>query len=269
MLCPYLRHDIVLFGRRKASKKEEAKEEDRPSDVVTVRISEDALSEMVAARDIDGLCRALNYANDFCIRAKAANALRNIADPRTIGPLIQALGTLYYFDDAFTNVRFSGEENRYEHFDERISECDWTTRFEAKRALNKIGEPAVDPLIQALNDPTYPATVTGIGCYYYRKWLVITVHDLYTRPVAGGRAIDPLLAVDALIRTFGDSWFNWHTEGRRCLIDYLVEIGEPAIPALKRALAYPQVYDDNPKVAQGARLALERIEKSLKKREES
>ena len=70
--------------------------------------------------DVQGLIRALRYRRDADVRLAAAKALGRIGGAMATEPLVQALG------DKFV-------------------------RWEAAAALERIGEPARDSLIQALN----------------------------------------------------------------------------------------------------------------------
>jgi HEAT repeat protein len=91
------------------------------------------VEKMEKRRDVKGLTRALRN-KDFLIRAEAARALGRIRDGRAVVPLIQALREEEHSDTL--NI-----------FARRRSRQVWE---EARLALTAIGEPAVGPLIDSL-----------------------------------------------------------------------------------------------------------------------
>ena len=97
--------------------------------VVNIFMSKPDIRQMKAARDVQGLVKALGYRRDCDIRSAAADALGRLGDATAIQPLVQALR------DKFV-------------------------RWEAAMALERIGEPAIGPLSQ---------TVSDTGDIYVRK----------------------------------------------------------------------------------------------------
>ena len=83
--------------------------------------SRSSVIRMKAARDVRGLIRLLQH-SDPDVQYEAAGALGDIGDSRAVEPLVAAL----------KNDEFSG------------------VRWIAAEALSKLGPPAVDPLIGAL-----------------------------------------------------------------------------------------------------------------------
>jgi len=112
-------------------------------DVVVRRRAAEALGEIGDKRAVEPLIEALKD-SDKDVQKGAAKALGEIGDERAVEPLIEALRHIYYPDHIGWEDRYMGE------FDDWIG--DMHLQGVVERALVKIGEPAVEPLIQALKD---------------------------------------------------------------------------------------------------------------------
>jgi len=148
---------------------------------------------MEEENDVEGLIRASQTEKDYEIRARAAGALGNIGDPRAVEPLSKGLKDTYYpvrvevanalgkirdprivelllgaLTDQDINVKEKAWDALQKSCDARnietliealhISE----TRDYAAKILGKIGIPAVEPLIRALENDEYFVRVSAI-----------------------------------------------------------------------------------------------------------
>ena len=150
--------------------------------------------------DVRGLVRALDH-KDPAIQYQAVEALGDLGDPAAVGPLAEALR-----GDEYSGVRWKAAE-----------------------ALAKIGTPAVDALIEALEDPDDDV-----------RWKAA---------IALGEIGDPR-AVDPLIRILADP--DRFVQSRAA--QALGMIGAPAVDSLTRALG-----EEEGDARWGAVLALEKI----------
>lgn len=121
------------------------------------------VEKLEAKKDIAGLIKALDYEKDTFVQKKAAEALGKIGDARAVEPLIKALmredekGIKY--DQNWKYVRLEAAEALGKIGDARAvnpliqaleSLGFWDILKKVRTALVRIGEPAVEPLIQAL-----------------------------------------------------------------------------------------------------------------------
>jgi hypothetical protein len=150
--------------------------------------------------DVRGLVRALGH-KDPAIQYQAVEALGDLGDPAAVEPLAEALR-----GDEYSGVRWKAAE-----------------------ALAKIGTPAVDTLIEALEDPDDDV-----------RWKAA---------IALGEIGDPR-AVDPLIRILADP--DRFVQSRAA--QALGMIGAPAVDSLTRALG-----EEEGDARWGAVLALEKI----------
>jgi len=97
-----------------------------------MRLFKPNVTKMEAAKDVNGLIKALKD-SDRWIRRAAAEALGGIGDARAVEPLIQAL-----------------------------KDRDVDVRKAAANALGKFGKPAVRPLIRALKDMDVRKAAAGV-----------------------------------------------------------------------------------------------------------
>jgi HEAT repeat protein len=118
-------------------------------DVNARRSAAYALGEIKGPRAVDPLVAALKDANRL-VRRDAAEALGKIRDIRAIGPLISGI---------------ADDESTFEF---------WEFRRSATDALVSIGEPAVEPLIAALND----------GPLQLRRYAAMALGEIRITPVA-------------------------------------------------------------------------------------
>jgi HEAT repeat protein len=106
-------------------------------------------------RDVRGLVRALNH-RDPAIQYQAAEALGDLGDPAAVEPLAQALR-----GDEYSGVRWKAAEAlarigppAVDALIEALDDPDDDVRWKAAIALGEIGDPrGVEPLIKVLADP--------------------------------------------------------------------------------------------------------------------
>lgn len=156
--------------------------------VITISLTIGCTPDVESLKDkgnVKGLVKALNYKSDINISVGAAEALGEIGDKQAIGPLIEVLNTDRYGATALSAA--------------------------AASALGKIGQPAVEPLMEELKG--------SVGS----RW--ITVKDALVQ--IGGPSIEPLIEL----------LNNKDSELRRRAALALGEIGDTrAIDALLLAL---------------------------------
>jgi HEAT repeat protein len=121
-----------------------------------VKMAKPDIEKMKAERDVEGLIKALND-KYWVVREKAVLALGYIGymgDPRAVKPLTRALRDKDY------RVRGKAAEvlgemvdaSLIKSFIQALKDKEGSTSRFAKKALVKIGKPAVEPLIKALKD---------------------------------------------------------------------------------------------------------------------
>ncbi|MHC1604814.1 MAG: HEAT repeat domain-containing protein [Candidatus Methanofastidiosia archaeon] len=187
---------------------------------------------------------------------EAAKALGNIGNFRAVDPLIQAL------KDEYLEVREAAVEALGKIPDVRAIEglievqrsttrvpFMWSSiRWEAGRALKKIGKPAIEPLIRALEDEDQyvregAAWVLGeigdektveslIPALSDEKWEVRNKAAEALRKIPNERAVEPL----------GQALSDEKWEVREKVIEALCNIGRPAVKLLIRALKNKDSY---------------------------
>ncbi len=162
------------------------------------------VKKLMERRDIAGLACLLDH-SDPLVQYEAAEALGNVGDEKAVGPLITALKR-----DEFSGVRWKAAE-----------------------ALSKIGNPAVAPLIGALQYPDEDV-----------RWKAA----IALGEIGNSEAIEPL------IQLFSDEDRFVRSRAAHALS----MIGEPAVPPLIHALK-----NANPDVRWGAALAAGKIKNPL------
>jgi HEAT repeat protein len=146
-----------------------------------------------AKGDVSGLIRALRYRKDFQVREGAAQALGEIGDPRSVGPLIDTLRDeqltvrwsaadalakigdaravepliAAFKDKLLRNVKALGQINdtrAVEPLCAALEDKSHEVRHAAAKGLGKIGDPrAVGPLISALSRTPDMPTMEALG----------------------------------------------------------------------------------------------------------
>jgi hypothetical protein len=112
-------------------------------------------------KNVKGLIKALRY-KYWHVRQKAAEALGKIGDEKAVEPLIQALedGYSYVQEEAARALGKIGDKravvpllraSRGYQLGYNL-DVSWVARWALGKTLGKIGEPAVEPLIQALKN---------------------------------------------------------------------------------------------------------------------
>ncbi|MCW4032078.1 MAG: HEAT repeat domain-containing protein [Candidatus Bathyarchaeota archaeon] len=148
---------------------------------------------MEEKNDVEGLIRASQTEKDYEIRARAAGALGNIGDPRAVEPLSKGLKDTYYpvrvevanalgkirdprvvepLLGALTDQDINVKEKAWDALQKSCDARDINsliealhnseTRDYAARILGKIGKPAVESLIRALENNEYFVRVSVI-----------------------------------------------------------------------------------------------------------
>ena len=134
---------------------------------------------------VESLIQALND-KDRDVRMKAAQALGNIGDPRAVEPLIQALGYDDFGDwderekdndfqiKAVEALGKIGDARAIKPLMEAIKLEDWEVRGEISKTFAKIGEPAIKPLI----DEIFYGDFRGLALYVLEKMGELAVGPL-------------------------------------------------------------------------------------------
>jgi HEAT repeat protein len=167
---------------------------------------------------------------DKDVRRVACEALGEIGDASAVPVLIEAVG------DEYEDVRWTacgaleeiGDASAVPALIKALGDWNKTVRTTAGEALKKIGKPAVPALIKALWDSNWDLRRTAC-------WVLGWIRDAS--------------AVPALIEALGDK------DIRRVAYEALVQIGEPAVPHLKKA-----VESAPPDIREHVQRVLERIE---------
>jgi HEAT repeat protein len=215
------------------------------------------VKKLKAERDVEGLCKALVH-QDSGVRRKAAEAFGEIKDTKAVELLIQLL------KDEDIGVRIAAAETlgkigdaraaqpllallRYDKslVDGKIGIGGYAAAisanavpFTAVEALEKIGKPAVEPLIEVLK--------VAHKDIRYRAALVLG-------NIGDARAVRPL--IEALK---DKDWFTRDEAARS-----LEKIGEPVVELLTQAFG-----DEDKDIQKSAKKVLERIQKELKKKQD-
>jgi len=172
----------------------------------------EALGQLGDERAVEALIKALEKEDGqvscICI---AASALGKVGDERAVEPLIKALGDIYR---EWKTAGFSA-----------------TVSMFATRALQQMGEPAIEPLIEALESDHKDIAASA-------AFTLGMIKD--------SRAAEPL------IKALGIKY--WRT--RENASTALEMIGEPAVEPLTKALD-----DENKDVREAAKKILKKIQK--------
>jgi HEAT repeat protein len=160
---------------------------------MVLRLFKPSIEKMQEKNDIEGLIRASQTEKDYEIRARAAGALGNIGDPRAVEPLSKGLKDTFYpvrvevvnalgkirdprivepLLGALTDQDIHVKEKAWNALQKSCGVRDINpliealhnskTRDYAAKILGKIGNPAVEPLIRALENDEYFVRVSAI-----------------------------------------------------------------------------------------------------------
>ncbi|HYC20073.1 MAG TPA: HEAT repeat domain-containing protein, partial [Candidatus Bathyarchaeia archaeon] len=112
------------------------------------------VQKMKEKRDVKRLIKALGYQQSSDVRRAAAEALGTIGDGRAVEPLVKALNDSDWLvrRKAAEALGTIGDGRAVEPLVKALNDADSDVRKSVAEALSKIGEPAVEPLIKALND---------------------------------------------------------------------------------------------------------------------
>lgn len=182
------------------------------------------IKKMKAKGDVEGLIEALKH-KDWRVQWDAAEALGEVGDARAVEPLIQALKDVY-----FVESKFQDDERVHVARLLGVGQGMVVIGEVALPALFKIGEPAIESLIQALKDKEH---VVRLGA------------ARVLGEIGDARAVEPLIEVLK----------HKDKEVRESAAEALGELGDlragkPLIQALE---------DKNKKVREAAKEALEKI----------
>jgi len=160
---------------------------------MVLRLFKPNIEKMEEKNDVEGLIKASQMEKDYEIRARAAGALGNIGDPRAVEPLSKGLKDTYYsvrvevanalgkirdprivepLLGALTDQDIHVKEKAWDALQKSCDARDINpliealhnseTRDYAAKILGKIGKPAVEPLIRALENDEYFVRVSAI-----------------------------------------------------------------------------------------------------------
>lgn len=155
------------------------------------------IEKLIARKNVFGLIKALINKNDPKLRLAAAEALGEIGDARAVQPLMIALRHQYFRSTAIKAlVKIGGPA--VESLIAALNDTDGDMRWAAAEALGKIGDPrAVEPLIANLSD-TY---------LYARRYAAEALGK-----ISDTRALEPLIAAmsdeDVIMRRFAAEALN-------------------------------------------------------------
>jgi hypothetical protein len=192
-----------------------------------------SLGEIKDERAVEPLIEALKNDSDSAVKAHAATALGDIGDKRAIAPLIDTFSSDFVFG-VYPDA--------------------------AQNALAKIGEPAVDPLIEALKGPSKERAIIALGMIGDKRAtepLIEIMNNpsrdvfgdkekLITIPIALGkikdkRAVQPLVKQIPLLKLSDDlTLFELSYRGE--VVNALGAIGpdaKDAVPALLEMVQNP------------------------------
>ncbi|MEX2720691.1 MAG: HEAT repeat domain-containing protein, partial [Candidatus Wukongarchaeota archaeon] len=166
------------------------------------------VEKMKAKKDVKGLIKALKYKRDQDVRRYAALTLGEIGDAKAVEPLIQALkeenkGIRWNAVGALDKLGWKPEDD--------IEKALYLIAKEEWDKLVRLGEPAVEPLIQALKDKDINV----------RRGAAETLGK-----IGDARAVEPLT----------QSLKDGDKDVRRNSTRALGKIGEPAVEPLMMAL---------------------------------
>lgn len=188
--------------------------------------------DLKAKRDVRGLIKALQYKGNQDIRMRAATALGEIGDLTAVAPLIRALAD----DQGFWRLQALGPISA-------LAEVG-NVQQKAREALVKIGKPAVQALVAALNDRNDQRRVAaahalgGIADACAVEPLIAALRDqvcfVRTAAAVALGEIGDARALDSLSKALKDR--AWAT--RMSTAEALGKIGDTrSVNALKEALS--------------------------------
>jgi len=203
------------------------------------------VGKLKGRRDIDGLARALED-SDPDVQFRAAEALGDIGDERSVGPLVHSLKT-----SEFAGVRWKSAEALSKIGDPAVGSLvtllqhrDDDIRWKAALALGEIGNPeAIAPLIQLLDDDDrYVRSRAGHALGMIGEPALGPLTSLlcdgdakrrWGAAIALGRT-GSVEAIEPLIGALGDTSDEVRIEAATAL----TAIGRPAVDPLIRFLKY-------------------------------
>lgn len=187
------------------------------------------LGEIGDPRAVEPLVRALKHENKF-FRRQAARALGRIGDARAIEPLIHALKSTLTIKGAAWALGEIGDPRAVEPLVQLFRDRSHMSKecgHAAATALRKIGEPAVESLIQALNDEDWRVRKNAAAVLKKSGWEpendVQKAHFLIIKGKWGELAALGKPAVEPLMKALRDEDLNvaWLAAGT------LIDIGDP------------------------------------------
>ena len=203
------------------------------------------VGKLKGRRDIEGLAKALEN-QDPDVQFRAAEALGDIGDERSVIPLVNSLKT-----SGFAGVRWKAAEALSKIGDPAVGplstllrHADDDVRWKAALALGEIGNPeAIEPLIALLDDDDrYVRSRAGHALGMMGEPVLDRLASLlrdgdekrrWGAAIALGRT-GSAGAVEPLIKALGDSSDEVRTEAATAL----AAIGRPAVEPLIRFLKY-------------------------------
>jgi HEAT repeat protein len=197
----------------------------------------ETLSKSKDPRVLTPLIDALKNENRH-IRKTAAEALGEMGDPKAVEPLISVLNDEYWEvrKKAVISLGIIRDPQAIDSLILSLNDEDGDVRFAASRALEKIGDPAINSLVSALQDSDTVTrkgaaeTLTKIG------WIPSTTGEK-TIFLLANQKWDELRALGApaaalLVTSLGDE----NSDVRKRAAELLGKIGKPATGALVLAL---------------------------------
>jgi HEAT repeat protein len=120
----------------------------------TRRLSARILGEIRDTSSVDGLLQCVNH-DDYRLRAGVITALGKIGDRRAVAPSVKALSDENELvrTAAGISLTYLADSSATYPLIEALSDPYYGTRFTAAEALAKIGEPAMEPVKNALLEP--------------------------------------------------------------------------------------------------------------------
>ncbi|NSW54250.1 MAG: HEAT repeat domain-containing protein [Anaerolineae bacterium] len=214
------------------------------------------IEKMKAKKDVEGLIKALSYQKDWLLRQDAAQALGDLADARSVEPLIAALDDENHEVSEYAAVALGriGGVRTTELLITALTDGSGSegVRSSAAKALGEIGDSrAVESLIAALEDKNhkvseYAAAALGrIGGARTTELLIAALTDVSLSGDVRSSAAKALVqigapSVESLIVEFSQAIAE-NDNGPRFsqTKDCLIKIGEPSVQPLAILLDDP------------------------------
>jgi len=216
------------------------------------------IKRMEREKDVKGLLKLLSFENDESIRREAAFILGKITDSNN-----EPFSSNNEDSEVLSDSNGTGSEDP-EQLISLLNDESRDVRNNAESSLVKIGEPAVETLVSALNNDNWrvrwhSAEILGeIGDKRGVKPLIDALNDhnnavRSNASIALGEIGQP--AVETIIKALNSH--NWQLRWQ--LVEILGEIGDTSSEkAIERALK-----DENPEVRRAAETALKKIQHDL------